>query len=178
MDADGQPWQRTVLLKHYDAEGMVFYTSMGSRKARQLEDNPRISLVFPGTPGPPGVRHRPGGEARHPGGDEVLPQPPQDSQIAAWVSQQSTRISARGVLECQVPRTQAEICQGEVPLPSFWGRFRVRIDTVRVPGRARHRLHDRFCYTERDGWRIERAWPLMNLCQALPAGRLCIGERG
>ncbi|HHW4805809.1 TPA: pyridoxine/pyridoxamine 5'-phosphate oxidase, partial [Salmonella enterica] len=47
VDADGQPWQRTVLLKHYDAEGMVFYTNMGSRKAHQLEGNPRISLLFP-----------------------------------------------------------------------------------------------------------------------------------
>ena len=47
VDADGQPWQRTVLLKHYDAQGMVFYTNMGSRKAQQLEGNPRISLLFP-----------------------------------------------------------------------------------------------------------------------------------
>ena len=49
VDADGQPWQRTVLLKHYDAEGMVFYTNMGSRKAHQLEGNPASACCFPGT---------------------------------------------------------------------------------------------------------------------------------
>ena len=50
VDADGQPWQRTVLLKHYDAEGMVFYTNMGSRKAHQLEGNPVSACSSPGTP--------------------------------------------------------------------------------------------------------------------------------
>lgn len=50
VDADGQPWQRTVLLKHYDAEGMVFYTNMGSRKAHQLEGNPVSACFSPGTP--------------------------------------------------------------------------------------------------------------------------------
>ena len=100
VDADGQPWQRTVLLKHYDAEGMVFYTNMGSRKARQLEGNPRISLLFPWHTLDRQVHVT--GRVEKMSTFEVMKyfhSRPKDSQIAAWVSKQSTRISARGVVE-------------------------------------------------------------------------------
>ncbi len=124
VDVDGQPWQRTVLLKHYDAEGMVFYTNMGSRKAHQLEGNPRISLLFPWHTLDRQVHVT--GRVEKMSTFEVMKyfhSRPKDSQIAAWVSQQSTRISARGVLEAKFPRAQAEVCQWRSAAAEFLGRF-------------------------------------------------------
>lgn len=161
VDADGQPWQRTVLLKHYDAQGMVFYTNMGSRKAQQLEGNPRISLLFPWHTLDRQVHVT--GRVEKMSTFEVMKyfhSRPKDSQIAAWVSKQSTRISARGVLEAKFLELKQKFANGEVPLPSFWGGFRVRIDTVEFWQGGEHRLHDRFYYTrEGDGWHIERLAP-------------------
>ncbi len=131
VDADGQPWQRTVLLKHYDAQGMVFYTNMGSRKAQQLEGNPRISLLFPWHTLDRQVHVT--GRVEKMSTFEVMKyfhSRPKDSQIAAWVSKQSTRISARGVLEAKFLELKQKFANGEVPLPSFWGGFRVVVETV------------------------------------------------
>ena len=157
----GQPWQRTVLLKHYDAQGMVFYTNMGSRKAHQLEGNPRISLLFPWHTLDRQVHVT--GRVEKMSTFEVMKyfhSRPKDSQIAAWVSKQSTRISARGVLEAKFLELKQKFANGEVPLPSFWGGFRVRIETVEFWQGGEHRLHDRFYYSrEGDGWHIERLAP-------------------
>lgn len=100
VDEQGQPWQRIVLLKHYDAQGMVFYTNLGSRKALQLAHNPRISLHFPWHYLERQVMVL--GEVEKLSPLEVLKyfhSRPRDSQIGAWVSKQSSRISARGILE-------------------------------------------------------------------------------
>lgn len=85
---------------------------------------------------------------------------PKDSQIGAWVSQQSSRISARGVLESKFLELKQKFQQGEVPLPSFWGGFRVKFDSVEFWQGGAHRLHDRFLY-QRDGndWKIDRLAP-------------------
>ena len=161
VDSSGQPYQRIVLLKHYDEQGMVFYTNLGSRKALQLADNPRISLHFP--------RHflerqvKVLGEVEKLSPLEVLKyfhSRPRDSQIGAWVSKQSSRISARGVLEGKFLELKQKFQQGEVPLPSFWGGFRVRFHTMEFWQGGEHRLHDRFLY-QRDGsgWTIDRLAP-------------------
>nr|VXZ84060.1 Pyridoxine/pyridoxamine 5'-phosphate oxidase [Klebsiella pneumoniae] len=68
---------------------------------------------------------------------------PRDSQIGAWVSKQSSRISARGILESKFLELKQKFQQGEVPLPSFWGGFRVSIEQMEF-WRGEHRLHDRF----------------------------------
>jgi len=89
---------------------------------------------------------------------------PKDSQIGAWVSQQSSRISARGVLESKFLELKQKFSNGEVPLPSFWGGFRVKVDSMEFWQGGEHRLHDRFIY-QRDeaepqtGWKIDRLAP-------------------
>ncbi|POE09835.1 pyridoxamine 5'-phosphate oxidase [Pectobacterium odoriferum] len=161
VDEYGQPYQRIVLLKHYDEKGMVFYTNMGSRKAHHLENNPRISLLFPW--------HMLERQVIVLGRVEKLPalevlkyfhSRPKDSQIGAWVSKQSSRISARGVLESKFLELKQKFQNGEVPLPSFWGGVRVVIDSVEFWQGGEHRLHDRFFYQRQDeGWQIDRLAP-------------------
>lgn len=161
VDEQGQPWQRIVLLKHYDAQGMVFYTNFGSRKALQLAHNPRISLHFPWHYLERQVMVL--GEVEKLSPLEVLKyfhSRPRDSQIGAWVSKQSSRISARGILEGKFLELKQKFQQGEVPLPSFWGGYRVKFHTMEFWQGGEHRLHDRFIY-QRDhgGWKIDRLAP-------------------
>lgn len=161
VDSSGQPYQRIVLLKHYDEQGMVFYTNLGSRKALQLADNPRISLHFPWHFLERQVMIL--GEVEKLTPLEVLKyfsSRPRDSQIGAWVSKQSSRISARGVLEGKFLELKQKFQQGEVPLPSFWGGYRVKFHTVEFWQGGEHRLHDRFLYQrEGNGWTIDRLAP-------------------
>ena len=161
VDEQGQPYQRIVLLKHFDERGMVFYTNLGSRKAQHLENNPHISLLFPW--------HMLERQVMVLGHVEKLSMidvvkyfhsRPRESQIGAWVSKQSSRISARGVLEGKFLELKQKFQQGEVPLPSFWGGFRVVFDSVEFWQGGEHRLHDRFIYQRQaDGWKIDRLAP-------------------
>ena len=161
VDEKGQPYQRIVLLKHFDQRGMVFYTNLGSRKAHHLENNPRISLLF--------TWHMLERQVMVLGTVEKLSvievmkyfhSRPRESQIGAWVSKQSSRISARGVLEGKFLELKQKFQQGEVPLPSFWGGFRIKIDSMEFWQGGEHRLHDRFFYQrEESGWKIDRLAP-------------------
>ncbi|WP_213989623.1 pyridoxamine 5'-phosphate oxidase [Sodalis sp. dw_96] len=161
VDESGQPYQRMVLLKHFDAAGMIFYTNLGSRKATQLAHNNRISLHFPWHSLERQVMVL--GRAERLSVFEVLKyfhSRPKDSQIGAWVSQQSSRISTRGVLESKFLELKQKFQQGEVPLPSFWGGYRVVIDAMEFWQGGEHRLHDRFIYQRQDaGWTIDRLAP-------------------
>ncbi|AHF77084.1 Pyridoxamine 5'-phosphate oxidase [Sodalis praecaptivus] len=161
VDADGQPYQRLVLLKHFDSQGMVFYTNLGSRKATHLAHNPRISLHFPWHALERQVLVL--GRAERLSVIEVMKyfhSRPRDSQIGAWVSRQSSRISARGVLESKFLELKQKFAQGAVPLPSFWGGYRVTIDAMEFWQGGEHRLHDRFLYRrEEGGWHIDRLAP-------------------
>lgn len=161
VDDQGQPWQRIVLLKHYDEQGLVFYTNMGSRKAQQLANNPRINVLFPW--------HMLERQVMVSGQVEKLSMlevaryfhsRPRDSQIGAWVSRQSSRISARSVLEGKFLELKQKFQQGEIPLPSFWGGFRIKAETFEFWQGGEHRLHDRFFWQrEGDGWKVERLAP-------------------
>jgi len=161
VDSSGQPFQRIVLLKHYDAKGFVFYTNLGSRKALQLAENPRISLHLPW--------HFLERQVMILGDVEKLTalevakyfhSRPRDSQIGAWVSRQSSRISARSILQSKFMELQKKFQQGEVPLPTFWGGYRVKFHTMEFWQGGEHRLHDRFLYQRsHDGWTIERLAP-------------------
>lgn len=161
VDELGQPYQRIVLLKHVDEKGMVFYTNLGSRKAQHLAHNARISLLFPWHSLDRQVIVL--GHAERLSAIEVLKyfhSRPKDSQIGAWVSQQSSRISTRGILESKFLELKQKFQNGEVPLPSFWGGYRVIIDSVEFWQGGAHRLHDRFLYQrENDGWQIDRLAP-------------------
>lgn len=161
VDSEGQPYQRIVLLKHVDENSMTFYTNLGSRKAQHLKENNRISLHFPWY-----FLER---QVMVLGRAEKLPvsqvlkyfhSRPFESQIGAWASQQSSRISGRGLLESTFMQMKQKFKQGEVPLPSFWGGYRVSIDTIEFWQGGRHRLHDRFLYQRQDNcWKIDRLAP-------------------
>ncbi len=142
-------------------KGMVFYTNLGSRKAHQIENNPRVSLLFPWHTLERQVMVI--GKAERLSTLEVMKyfhSRPRDSQIGAWVSKQSSRISARGILESKFLELKQKFQQGEVPLPSFWGGFRVSLEQIEFWQGGEHRLHDRFLYQrENDAWKIDRLAP-------------------
>lgn len=161
VDENGQPYQRLVLLKNFNKQGMVFYTNLGSRKASHLVHNPRISLHFPWHALERQVLLL--GWAEQLSGSEVMEyfhSRPRDSQIGAWVSHQSSRISTRSILESKFIELKHKFGKGEVPLPKFWGGYQVNIEAMEFWQGGEHRLHDRFIYQrEAGGWRIDRLAP-------------------
>jgi pyridoxamine 5'-phosphate oxidase len=160
--ADGRPLLRTVLLKNYDARGFVFYTNLESRKARHLRENPHASLLFPWL-----LLERQvivtGRVERLSVADTVkyFMTRPRDSQIAAWASQQSAPLSSRQVLELEWEALKRKFSAGDVPLPDFWGGFRVVPETIEFWQGGANRLHDRILYTRGPGdtWSIGRLAP-------------------
>jgi pyridoxamine 5'-phosphate oxidase len=163
VDGNGQPYQRIVLLKRFDPQGFVFYTNLGSRKAAHLAQNPQISLLFPWHALDRQVAVC--GTVEQLSSAEVLKYfitRPRDSQIAAWVSKQSSRISARQVLEAKFMEIKQKFAKGEVPLPSFWGGYRVVPNSIEFWQGGEHRLHDRFLYSkdaDNAHWQVERLAP-------------------
>jgi len=159
---DGQPLVRTVLLKGLDERGFVFFTNLGSRKARHIAENARVSLLFPWLALERQVLIT--GRAEKLPAGEVLRyfvSRPRGSQLAAWASPQSSAVSSRQVLENAWAQMKDRFAQGEVPLPSFWGGYGVRPDTIEFWQGGSHRLHDRFEYTREPGgpWVIRRLAP-------------------
>lgn len=161
VDETGQPFQRIVLLKRYDEQGFIFFTNLGSRKAQQIAGNAKVSLLFPWQSIDKQVAIT--GEAEPLSKKEVLSyfiSRPKDSQIAAWVSKQSSPISARQVLESKFSELKAKFANGDVPLPSFWGGYRVRPSSIEFWQGGEHRLHDRFLYSYTDKqWSKSRLAP-------------------
>ncbi|MFD2176164.1 pyridoxamine 5'-phosphate oxidase [Veronia pacifica] len=162
VDQDGQPFQRIVLLKDVSNEGMVFYTNLGSRKAEHLKHNQRISLHFPWHHLERQVHIT--GVAEKLTTTEVMKyftSRPKESQLAAWASKQSQRLTARSALEGKYMELKQKFAKGEVPVPTFWGGFRVKINSMEFWQGGEHRLHDRFIYqNQTDGqWDIERLSP-------------------
>lgn len=161
VDADGQPFQRIVLLKRFDKEGFVFFTNLASRKSQQIEINSKVSLLFPWHSLERQVAIT--GEAEPLSTAEVMKYfitRPKESQIAAWVSKQSSKISARQALESKFAEMKAKFSQGEVPLPKFWGGYIVKPTSIEFWQGGEHRLHDRFIYSKDDAdWDISRLAP-------------------
>jgi pyridoxamine 5'-phosphate oxidase len=159
---DGRPSVRTVLLKGVDGRGLVFYTNYESRKGRELDGNPRVALLLPWiaierqviVEGPVTRVSREESEA-------YFHSRPAGSQLSAWVSQQSSIISSRKVLEDAMKAVEKKYAGVPVPLPPHWGGFRVAPETVEFWQGRRNRLHDRLRYRrEADGgWSIERLAP-------------------
>lgn len=159
---DGRPLVRTVLLKGVDSRGFVFYTNLESRKARQLAENPNASLLFPWlalerqviVTGP--VSRLSTIEAV-----KYFAIRPRDSQISAWASPQSSKISSRKFLEIEWESMKRKFGEGKVPLPPFWGGYRVAPETVEFWQGGQNRLHDRFEYTRQSNgsWTIDRLAP-------------------
>ena len=165
VDANARPTVRTVLLKHWDERGFVFFTNLESRKAVQIAANPNVSLLFPWLPLQRQVAIN--GTAEKISTAEVLAyfiKRPFHAQLAAWASPQSQVISTRAILEMKWEEMKRKFREGEVPLPSFWGGYRVVPRDVEFWQGGESRLHDRFLYS-RTGtdsgapWRIERLAP-------------------
>ena len=159
---DGRPLVRTVLLKGLDSRGFAFYTNLESRKAHQLAENPHASLLFPWLALERQVIVT-GPVSRLATVDVVkyFALRPRDSQISAWASPQSSPISSRKFLEMEWQAMERKFAQGEVPLPPFWGGYRLAPETIEFWQGRQNRLHDRFEYSRQlDGsWTIERLAP-------------------
>lgn len=161
VDEDGQPSQRIVLLKGNDENGFVFFTNLGSRKAKELANNKKISLHFPWH-----ILER---QVIVYGEVEALTTKenmayflsrPKESQLAAWASEQSHPISSRTLLMQTFERMKDKFKHGNIPTPDFWGGYRVKPTKVEFWQGGEHRLHDRVMYTQdKDNWTIERLAP-------------------
>lgn len=159
---DARPTIRTVLLKQFDQRGFVFFTNLESTKATQLAENPHAALLFPWI----GLER----QVKITGPVERISMAetvayfisrPLGSQFAAWASPQSRIIESRKLLEMKWDEMSRKFADGKVPLPSFWGGFRVTPAAFEFwQGRA-NRLHDRFQYSLQDdrSWRIDRLAP-------------------
>ena len=161
VNADGEPSQRIVLLKQADERGFVFYTNYGSRKAQDIGQNGKISLHFPWHFMERQVKVN--GIAYKVPASESLAyflSRPHDSQLSAWASEQSHKVSSRQLLEAQFARMKEKFQPGKVPLPDFWGGFRIEPYRFEFWQGGANRLHDCFEYNQTDmGWEIARLAP-------------------
>lgn len=161
VNSEGRPWQRMVLLKGFDQQGFVFYTNLGSRKAKEIEANAQVSLHFPWLQLDRQVII--GGRAERLSAVEVMKyfvSRPKESQLAAWASKQSSRINSRQALETQFAQIKEKFSKGEIPLPDFWGGYRVTPEEMEFWQGGESRLHDRFSYSrDGDDWDIDRLSP-------------------
>ena len=160
-DTGGRPAARMVLLKGVDEAGFVFFTNYGSRKAVELDANPRAALCFYWSSldrqvrieGP--VERLPETES-----DAYFATRPRGSQIAAWASKQTRPLASRATLVAQVARYEAKFLGREVPRPEFWGGYRLSPERIEIWHNQLHRLHDRFVYRATpDGWERQRLYP-------------------
>jgi pyridoxamine 5'-phosphate oxidase len=163
-DADGAPDARVVLMKGYDASGIVFGTSYASAKGAQLAVNPRAALVFPWHALQRQVRvagrvERVGDAAS----DGLWDPRPRGSQLAAVASVQSTVVDSRQELEQRVRLLDEQTPEGAVPRPDVWGGYRVVPERVEFWQGGADRLHDRLRFVldtaEGGGWIVQRLAP-------------------
>jgi len=162
VDEQGQPWQRLVLLKLFDERGFVFFTNYSSRKAEQIAANSKVSLLFPWQA--LGRQVKVTGEADKISTAESVKYfatRPRGSQIGAWASHQSQVIKSRAILDTMFDEMKHRFLDGGVPLPSFWGGYRVAPETIEFWQARESRLHDRFIYRkdEKTQWFSERLSP-------------------
>ena len=161
VDDQGQPSQRMVLLKHLDSRGFVFYTNLESRKATQIKSNNKVCLHFPWLQLDRQVIV--GGAAEPLPRDEVLNyflSRPVESQLGAWASKQSSVVDSRQTLENEFNKLKEQFSNGDIPLPDFWGGYRIVPTEIEFWQGGEKRLHDRFRYQlNGDSWDISRLSP-------------------
>jgi pyridoxamine 5'-phosphate oxidase len=159
--ADGVPSARIILLKGFDERGFVFFTDYRSRKGSELVNNPRAALVFYWPELERQVRIT-GSTSRtdREESEAYFRSRPKGSRLSAWISHQSQVIQSRQQLDSQIPELERRYPGDDVPLPPYWGGFRLRPDAIEFWQGRTNRLHDRLRYV-RDGneWRIERLSP-------------------
>jgi pyridoxamine 5'-phosphate oxidase len=161
VDPEGQPWTRTVLIKKLDDRGLIFFTNFESRKAAQIASNARVSVLFLWLDLERQVSIN--GSAEKISTGEAMAYfvtRPIGSRLGAWSSKQSSVIRSRSLLEAKLSEMRRKFADGQVPLPSFWGGYRIVPQSYEFWQGRRSRLHDRFLYArEEDGWRIDRLQP-------------------
>ncbi len=163
VGSNGQPSQRTVLLKYFDEKGFVFFTNFESRKAKEIKNNSKVSLLFVWLDLERQVMIN-GISSRISAAESAkyFMTRPKESQMAAWVSSQSHPLTSRQILLQKFQEMKTKIGEGKVPLPSFWGGYRVEPVEIEFWQGRKNRLHDRFLYTkiaDSNEWAIERLAP-------------------
>ena len=160
-DAAGRPSVRIVLLRHVDARGFVFYTNYGSRKARELTENPRAAICQHWPAMEEQIRIEGTAEIVDPAeSDAYFAGRPRDSQIGAWASDQSQSLDAREVLERRYAELEKEFGDRPVGRPPFWGGFRIVPDRIEFWSGRPGRLHERLVFIKTaTGWRSGWLYP-------------------
>jgi pyridoxamine 5'-phosphate oxidase len=161
VDAEGMPDARILLLKGLDKTGFVFYTNYESTKGTQIAKNPKASMVFFWPEVERQVRLRgviekvSQNESR-----EYFHSRPRASQLGAWSSKQSSNITNRSVITDQFTQYEKEFGDDEIPLPDFWGGYRLLPSWWEFWQGRESRLHDRIAYTQcKTGWQCDRLSP-------------------
>jgi pyridoxamine 5'-phosphate oxidase len=158
---DGIPSARTVLLKGFDSTGFVFYTNYDSEKGKEIAENPNVSLLFFWKKVLRQVRIT--GIAGKVSRDESITyfhSRPVESQLGAWASKQSNIISGRDYFIKEYERLKKEYEGKEIPLPPFWGGYKVVPNEFEFWQGRENRLHDRICYTKSGSeWIVFRRSP-------------------
>lgn len=161
VSPDGAPTSRVVLLKSWDENGFVFYTNYHSKKAHDIEGNNKVSALFVWLDLERQLRIN--GTAEKVSTAESLRyflSRPFGSRLGAWVSNQSSIITSRSLLEMQFDKMKRKFADGKIPLPDFWGGFRIVPNYFEFWQGRENRLHDRFAYSQKDGgWEISRLAP-------------------
>ncbi|SFV62774.1 Pyridoxamine 5'-phosphate oxidase [hydrothermal vent metagenome] len=161
VDINNQPSIRTVLLKYFDKNGFVFFTNYNSKKAQQISTNPKVALLFQWLDLERQIKIQ--GRVEKISTSQSLKyflSRPKESQIGAWASPQSKKINSREFLISQINSMKNKFSKGDIPLPDFWGGYRVIPSSIEFWQGRDNRLHDRFIYTLNDNdWTIERLAP-------------------
>jgi pyridoxamine 5'-phosphate oxidase len=159
--ADGAPSVRVVLLKGYDERGFVFFTDYRSQKGVELRANPRAALVlyWPELERQVRITGTTSTIAREES-EAYYRTRPRGSRLGAWISHQSQVIASRKLLDDRVPELEQTFPGEDIPLPVYWGGFRVAPESIEFWQGRENRLHDRIRYVWEEGsWRIERLSP-------------------
>lgn len=162
VDESNQPFQRTVLMKALDSDGIVFYTNYKSRKAMQIQENAKVSILFPWYAMERQVCIQGVAEKVSTATSlKYFTSRPHGSQLGAWVSQQSSVISSRSILEMKLAEMKQKFKEGKVPLPDFWGGYKIKPTSFEFWQGRQSRLHDRLIYEKdtADDWKIARLAP-------------------
>ena len=158
----GEPTLRTVLLKLFDKKGFIFFTNYKSRKADHITDNPNVAVLFNWVAlerqvSITGVAEK----IKTKESIKYFISRPRGSQLGAWVSDQSAVLSSRKILEMKLEEMKSKFSDGEIPLPDFWGGYRIVPKTFEFWQGRPNRLHDRFLYSKQsdESWQIDRIAP-------------------
>lgn len=161
-DEEGRPSQRMVLLKAFDEKGFVFFTNYRSRKAEHLRQTAHASFLFPWISLERQLMiEGPCEKISTLQSFRYFSSRPRGSRLGAWVSDQSKVIDSRKILEMKLEEMKRKFGDGEIPLPDFWGGYRLQPRRYEFWQGRPNRLHDRFEYQRKEdgGWSIHRLSP-------------------